>query len=770
MPKMNEAELREWYARFSKEVYEKAQIDVTKKEDLGRIKNFEIKDWDPEDLYNVEVELSYAYIPGGMGSAPDVTEFDAYSKWMMENLNPNISTERLQKLYDQSCNGTLMIFQPGAGTHQSCQVYTDQYGDIHTSLPINLQDPGSNVEIPADQEIPLPPEHVKEPHPRDYYPGYPKEPVPPKNMNPSFLSWLGYILGSWLGIETDYGKLVRYQKEKEEYPKTVEKWLFDLSKQPGDAAGYRKAQEERLEYQTAAAEYQQNHQGKHYAIDYFIRYSLPPREDGYDIVKMLDKETVFLQQQHKERQEQQEKQLEEETNSAKEMLRYPKRTDQVLRNLVGHAPQPDTLTEWIEKHTFKAGDYKPEPYALPKSAGYDNMSPEEQAADQQKWAELAEIAGFAAVVDPEVMGQNMRPGFTPEENAKLRYSMVLNDLFTKGRAQGKQHMDVLEPARKMAKEALDAYAANDPEPLAKLLVRSIQMTNREARNITTYNYDSEHSIDTVHLISRLYNTLNGILGGDLKRMESLGLNRQDLDETLGNVAFYEILTRNYEAKQKLIEYGNGQRDLSEEELLEAGKDMLFSTMVSKEHSLFHNQESARIVASPEQAENLARLGAVNEYIQLLRNIPKVEAKGETERLQKLKDRQTQLQEKYGFGSGKFTMDEEHRIATGKLNLRDYDRAPYPINQKLRDPNYVKTFRDQLAEKADLRNLMAGHREIVGKTFGIRESVSEILDKAMSKLVWEEQKKGATKPVKDAQLTKNAQPEQTQQKEMQPKSI
>ena len=767
MPKLSDEQLREWYARFSKEVYEKAQIDVTRKEDLGRIKNFEIKRWDSEHLDEVEVELSYAYMPGDVKAAPDVTEFDAYSKWMMKNLNPNMNVARLQKLYDQSCNGTLMIFQPGGGTHQSCQVYTDQYGEIHTSLPIDVQDPGSNVEIPADQMIPLPPKYVKEPHPRDYYPGYPQEPVPPKNMNPSFLSWLGYILGSWLGIETDYGKLVRYQKEKEEYPKTVDKWLFDLSKQPGEAAEYRKAQEARLEYQTEAAEYQQNHQGKHYAIDYFIRYSLPMRDDGDEFVQLLENERTFLQQQHEELQEKQEAALKEESHGANEMLRYPKRTDYVLRNLVGHAPQPDNLTEWIELNTFKAGDYKPEPYALPKSAGYENMSPEEQAADQKKWAELAEIAGFAAVANPEVMGKNMRPGgFTEEENAELRYSMILNDLITKGRPNGKQHMDVLEPARQKAKEALDAYAANDPEPLAKLLVRSIQLTNREARSITTHNNNSEHAIDTVHLISRLYNTLNGILGGDPKRMESLGLNQQDLDETLGNVAFYEILTRNYEAKQKLIEYGNGQRNLSEEELLEAGKDMLFSAMVSKEHSLFHDQESARIVVSPEQAENLARLGAVNEYIQLLRDIPKVEAKGETERLQKLKERQTKLQEKYGFGSGKFTMEEEHRIATGKLNLRDNDRAPYPINQELRNPNYVKTFRDQLAEKANLRILMAGRRELVLKTFAIKESVSELADKALGLLVKEEQKKEAAKPVKDAQLSKNEQLEQNQQKEIQ----
>ena len=757
MPKMSESELREWYARFSKEVYEKAQIDVTQKEDLGRIKNFEIKNWNSEYLGEVEVELSYAYMPGSAEPTPDVADFDAYSKWMLENLNPNMNVARLQKLYDQSCNGTLMIFKPGAGTHQSCQVYTDQYGEIHTSLPIDLQDPGSNVEIPADQVIPLPPKHVKEPHPKDYYPGYPKEPVPPENMNPSFLSWLGYVLGSWLGIETDYGKLVRYQKEKEAYPKVVEKWLFDFNNQPGDTDGYRKAQADRLEYQTAAAEYQESHQGKHYTIDYFIRYSLPLRDDGDEFVQMLEAETAFLQQQHEELQKKQKKQLEKEIDGAKEMLRYPKRTDHVLRNLVGHAPQPDTLTEWIERQTFKPGDYKPEPYELPKSAGYENMSPEDQAKDQQKWAELAEIAGFAAIVDPKIMGQKLKPGFTEEENAILRYGMIINDLFTRGRAAGAQHMDVLEPARKMAKEALDAYAANDPEPLVKLLTRSLRMTNREARSITTEGVDSEHTIDTVYLISRLYNTLSGIFNGDTtKLMEVSGLNQQELNETLGNVAVYEMLNRNYTAKQKLIEYGNGQRELSEEELLEAGKDMILAAMVSREHSLFYSRESDRIAATPEQAANIARMAETNKGTLLNFKIKQAQLQGKADAVQTL---QAEMKK----------AEEEHNIATGKYNLADGNRSPYPINQNLRNPSWAKSLKDQMAEKMDLRNLMAGPREVVGKTFGQRESVSEILDKALDKLVQEQMKEEA-KPVKGAQLTKNEQPEQSQQKEMQSKTM
>lgn len=283
------------------------------------------------------------------------------------------------------------------------------------------------------------------------------------------------------------------------------------------------------------------------------------------------------------------------------------------------------------------------------------------------------------------------------------------------------------------------------------------MTNREARSITTEGLDSEHTIDTVYLVGRLYNTLSGIFNGDTtKLMEVSGLNQQELNETLGNVAVYEMLNRNYTAKQKLIEYGNGQRELSEEELLEAGKDMILAAMVSREHSLFYSRESNRIAATPEQAENIARMAEANKGTLLKFKIKQAQLQGKADAVQTL---QAEMKKN----------EEEYNIATGKYNLADGNRSPYPINQNLRNPSWVKSLKDQMAEKMDLRNLMAGPREIVGTTFGQRKSVSEILDKALDKLV-QEQMREVAKPVKDAQLTKNEQPEQSQQKEMQSKTM
>lgn len=183
--------------------------------------------------------------------------------------------------------------------------------------------------------------------------------------------------------------------------------------------------------------------------------------------------------------------------------------------------------------------------------------------------------------------------------------------------------------------------------------------------------------------------------------------------------------------------------------------MILAAMVSREQSLFYSRESDRIAATPEQAENIARMAAANKGTLLKFEIHQAQLKGKADAVQKL---QAEMKKN----------EEEYNIATGKYNLADGNRSPYAINQNLRNPSWVKSLKNQMAEKVDLRNLMAGPREIVGKTFGLKRSVSEILDKALDRLVQQQQKLDPPKPVKDAQLSKNEQPKQIQQKEAKPK--
>lgn len=125
--------------------------------------------------------------------------------------------------------------------------------------------------------------------------------------------------------------------------------------------------------------------------------------------------------------------------------------------------------------------------------------------------------------------------------------------------------------------------------------------------------------------------------------------------------------------------------------------------------MFYSQEIDRIASSPEQPENLVRIGAANGVMADAAKLPTAEMK---------------------------KLQEQSFIATGKFILTDQKRSPYPMNQNLRNSNWVKAFKNQLEEKADLQNPMSGTPEIVGKTFALNKLVSEMADNALGKMVQE----------------------------------
>ena len=84
MPKheLSDVQLKQWYQNFTKELYEKANIDVTRKEDLGRVKNFEIKTWKEDECTAPYVDCHYVYVPRNgseyITPPPSTEEFDEY--------------------------------------------------------------------------------------------------------------------------------------------------------------------------------------------------------------------------------------------------------------------------------------------------------------------------------------------------------------------------------------------------------------------------------------------------------------------------------------------------------------------------------------------------------------------------------------------------------------------------------------------------------------------------------------------------------------------
>lgn len=63
--------------------------------------------------------------------------------------------------------------------------------------------------------------------------------------------------------------------------------------------------------------------------------------------------------------------------------------------------------------------------------------------------------------------------------------------------------------------------------------------------------------------------------------------------------------------------------------------MILAAMVSREHSLFYSRESDRIAATPEQAENIARMAEANKGTLLKFEIHQAQLQGKADAVQAL---------------------------------------------------------------------------------------------------------------------------------------
>ena len=222
---MTNDQLQEWYQRFARELREKVNIDVTQKADLGRVKNYAIKRWTPDDHGELVLEEpSFAFMPHNgtkpVNPAPTNVPFETYSQWLMDNLPEKVGIDQIRTLYEMSRAGTLMVSPPGENSVKMRQVYTDENGRISTSMDNGWYSVKLGQPVPDEKKLPELPAFVEAPNPAKYgQPPEPPAPDEPENMNPGFFSWLGYKLG----FNTDYAKLVAYKEYCTEYPQLLKR-------------------------------------------------------------------------------------------------------------------------------------------------------------------------------------------------------------------------------------------------------------------------------------------------------------------------------------------------------------------------------------------------------------------------------------------------------------------------------------------------------------------------------------------------------------------
>ena len=612
-PKQSHDFLQKWYAEFKKQVYEKAQIDMDRKEDIGRLKIYYNTKWLPENPISPEGKLVYACIPHeGLeykNAPPSIDPVEDYLKWTQENLQVPTTDEEIEKLYDMSREGTLMAIEPGVGFHAIRQIYTDEKGNLSVSVP-------ANELVEAHQNAPdeykkseQPREAPKMPDPASFgLTPPPKKPKEPKNMNPGFWAWLG----SKLGFYTAYDEKLDYEEAMEEYTTKYAEWKSEQ----GDAnARYEQACEkvmrDRDVYYKEVEEYLAKPINKLYAIQNgLLEQSAEIKEetagkDGlFPSFRLYIRETEFMKEQHtKLPQGQYLKGIEE----AKAQLALSKRTKNVVANLLAYDAEPNMLDEWKKRGVIKGSIYKLHRYKLPKMPGLEKASRERRVEFDKIWSNLSQVAGFAAFSHPDVLGKELHDqvklsGFTAEENAKLNYSMALQNLFTHGRVNSDEYMQYLEPAREKANAAIHAYYDGELGPMAELLRNAIRLTNREVASLSILHTD--HALNTLYLVGRMWE----VLENDPYLMKEVGLTPEEMEETKGNVAMYSVMTKGAEAKQKLLEHALYKRTLTEQELQDYGCDLMLAQQLDK--AIFNeNAEADKMI---EKSEGYKKVEALLE--------------------------------------------------------------------------------------------------------------------------------------------------------------
>ena len=683
MAKRSHVFLQEWYKNFAKELYEKANIDVTRIEDICRVRNFEILSWDPAEPLDPSLDYKYAFIPQNErkydNPPPSIENADAYLDWVMNHLQVPTSDEQIEKLLEMSMAGTLFVYTPKLTTRQ---VYTDEFGNIITS-PILETMSVIAKDVPEHLRLPEPPKTIDPADPKKYgLQGCPEKPVPPKDMNPGFFSWLGYKLG----INTAYAKKVRYEKDVETYDERFQKWFDGLDDQDVKVTDYKLHHLAREEYlREVEQEYMKDRLGiatsllngfrllHHKRIERESELAGDLLDENWEAptAVLATKEGEMWKKQHEKLPQ---GQMLKNLDQIEAHLRWEKRSRRALTDLLGHDPTPDSLTEYTGK-VFKFRSYKPTKYAVPEPP-QEGYTEEERLDFKDRMRDVAKVASFAALSHPDVAGETLRDGFNKEESAKLNYTMILQNVMTGARPGSQNYMDYFEPARQKGRVAMEAYARGELEPLAELLRTSIRQTNREAADLADFN--SDHSLNTLYYIGRMYK----LMQNDPKLAEAVGLTPEELAETKGNAALHKTMTKALQAKKMLLEYSLYMREMTPEQLREAATDIRFASSIAQEIEQSHEAQTEIVHSTPEYE------GYLREMEQYAQTDP---------------DKYLQVQD--------------------KMKLAEFERKGCENNKNLADEKWVESAKAAIAKNCNIDQITTMKREALAELISPRSNTA-----------------------------------------------
>lgn len=678
-------QLREWYKNFSELLLKNADIDVTNPAHLGLVKNIQVTKWDTTNPDTPDVKIDYAYASESAVPFSDTANSNQHAQWLSENLKPAVTNEQIRRLYNMSQEGTLMLSSYKAGISDIRMVYTDPDGKITMSQPASVYRDGGNNMLPAEDRIPdMPVKPASSLKPEDYnIPSRPVAPAKPANMHPGFWSWLGDLLG----MDTDYTKLKNYELAMSAYEEEAAQWDQDLIEKQSYTVTNKETSEEievaHDEYRLARYEHDQ------YALA-LEAFKLDPLGKFSAIANSVKDLPVQQQFWAKERRSVSSDYTSTPLGKArttlddlKDTLGYEERTDVWLHNWWGHDADPSKVQKYSK---FTTGNFQVNPLELPKSPNFDQMSPTEQAAHSKYMSDLFDLAVLSTMGDPEVTGQNPKPGRTNIDQARNRFGHVFNDMVTQGRSDVKGYLMLVDPAREKAMKAMEAYAKGEKGPLAEVLGRGMRELLLQGHNLKLF---TSHALNTPYVIGKMYN----LLQQDPDLLQATGLKEDELQDVRAHMELYQVMRQGLQAKKDILEHSLEKRTLTSDELKKAVEDIL----------LFHH---VMLGVEGDYTKNEAALHAGEEYKRLANSfyVPK-DPKDPSKGMQSV---------------DAATID----MLTNKLEAMGDVLPPNKFTLGLLDKNGVAKYMEGFMEKANLNKIGDMSREELKVLFS--KSNSEIV--------------------------------------------
>lgn len=571
MANLSHEQLQQWYANLKTILYEQVNVDLTRKEDLGRIRIMRINDLHHEDPNTMpDVDMIYPFIPhrplrpGEQSAdpllsyycydppAPNKEDREAYHKWLLDSITTTpITDDLIQELYDMSVEGQLMVLN-GSSEPGMHQIQT-QNGQITISArhdKAKFEENPPAVAPPKDELPTLPAKPAEPPHPGQAPKGF----------------WIR--VGHFFGITTRYTEYVHKKDAYDQYLKDVATWEKVCDERIAD---WEAKQQDETTYQTRMESLKQQTEAFNQYLQDFSNYFMNPlsRFDvafRFNMEKLRTKdneeqtmwqqrvaEDLFWDEQHKSTLLGMLQTAKDEACEAYNGLCDMQEAVTAVFGPKYKQVNPLVLDGIIESQTGVT------PYTVPP------MNETKISDRDAAWICLAFLA------DPTILEQDLAGDRLDGLSEQERYRKIMDALLLKGEEDSSPLFSYVREARAAGANAIKEYALDNPEPLAAILTRCIRRQNELVSHQTT-----PYALKSYGLTAALLE----VLDAHPALMEHCKLSPDELRQARTNATTYHANAAGLQAKAELLGHALHQKNLSQDNLQSAAADLLLMSIIN----------------------------------------------------------------------------------------------------------------------------------------------------------------------------------------------